>query len=149
MKILLTAFLFVVFLTGSCLAQSPSSQAMLIEPATAYPLVKSSLPEAPAPHSFWDKQNKVLFSLVGVSSAADFAVTHYNLANGGTELNPVARVFSGSTAGQVAYFTAGAAGTMGISYIFHRTRHHKLERVASMLQIGSSTFAASYGIANR
>jgi hypothetical protein len=149
MRTFLTACLACVFLTGACLAQSPATQAMLIEPATAYPLVKGSLPEAPAPHGFWDKQNKVLFSLVGVSTAADFAVTHYNLNHGGSELNPVARAFTGSTAGQVAYFTAGAAGTMGISYVFHRTGHHKMERVASMLQIGSSTFAASYGIAHR
>jgi len=149
MRTFLTAFLAFVFLTGACLAQSPATQAMLIEPATAYPLVQSSIPEAPAPHGFWDKQNKVLFSLVGVSTAADFAVTHYNLNNGGSELNPVARVFCGSTAGQVAYFAAGAAGTVGVSYLFHRTGHHKMERFASMLQVGSSTFAASYGIAHR
>jgi hypothetical protein len=149
MRTFLTAFLAFLFLIGACLAQSPATQALLIQPTTSYPMVQSSIPEAPAPHSFWDKQNKVLFSMVGVSSAADFAVTHYNLSNGGSELNPLARVFCGSTAGQVAYFTAGAAGTMGISYVFHRTGHHKMERYASMLQIGSSTFAASYGIAHR
>ena len=149
MRQFLTAFLFVVFLAGACLAQSPATNALLIEPTPAYPLVQGNLPEAPVPHGFWDKENKVLFSLVAVSTAADFSVTHYNLNRGGAELNPVAHAFVGSTAGQVAYFTAGAASTMGISYLFHRTHHHKLERAASMLQIGSSAFAASYGIAHR
>src|SRR5262249_37092085 len=94
----LFAFLLVVSLSGVCLAQTPAGRAMLVEPAVSYPLVQGNLPEAPTPHPFWDKQNKVLFSLVAASSAADFAVTHYNLNRGGTELNPIANVFTGNTA---------------------------------------------------
>ena len=81
---------------------------------------------------------------MGAATAADFAATHRNLSRGGEERNPVARVFTGSTGGRVAYFAGSAAGTIGLSYIFHRTNHHKLERATLMVGIGCSAQGAAY-----
>ncbi|HZQ25845.1 MAG TPA: hypothetical protein VFA89_23845 [Terriglobales bacterium] len=136
--------LLVAIVTSQSLAQGPSPNAA--PPAEAAAFVA---PVSETPHAFWDKPNKILFTLVGMSSAADFAVTHYNLGNGGRELNPVANVFVGNTAGQAANFIGGALGTMGVSYVFHKTGHHRMERVTSMVQIGGSTFAAAYGLTHR
>ena len=49
--------------------------------------------------SFWDRENRALFTAVGALAAADFCATRANLTSGGRELNPVTRVFSGSTPG--------------------------------------------------
>ena len=82
-------------------------------------------------------------------SAADFAVTNANLQSGGRELNPVTRVFSGSTAGLAANFAGETAGVIGLSYFFHKTGHHKLERMTSVVNIGASAVAVTYGLTHR
>jgi hypothetical protein len=86
---------------------------------------------------------------VAALSAADFAVTRANLQNGGKELNPVTRLFSGSTAGLAVNFAGETAGMIGLSYYLHRTGHHRLERIAPMLNIGASSFAVVYDLSHR
>lgn len=124
-------------------------QPMAIEPVVAVqPVPAEPLPSAPS-HRFWDRENRILFAAVAASSAADFAVTRANLHNGGRELNPVARAFSGSTAGLAVNFAGETAGSIGLSYFFHKTGHHKLERIVSMANIGASGVAIGYGLAHR
>jgi hypothetical protein len=100
-------------------------------------------------HRFWDRQNGILFAAVGASAAADFCVTRANLASGGRELNPVTRVFAGSTTGLAFNFIGETVGSMGISYFFHKTGHHRLERLTSFVNIGDSGFAVTYGLTHR
>jgi hypothetical protein len=108
------------------------------------------LPEAPSSqHQFWDNENRVLFGAVVAGSAADFAVTYSNLQNGGRELNPVTRILSGSTTGLAVNFVGQAAGVVGLSYFFHKTGHHKLERLTPLLSFGASAYAVSYGLMHR
>lgn len=116
---------------------------------TASPTSANALPEAPSPHKFWDNENRALFATVAALSAADFALTRSILQNGGKELNPVTRLFSGSTAGLAANFAGETAGIIGLSYIFHKTGHHQLERLTPMLNIGSSVFAVIYDLNHR
>ena len=108
----------------------------------------STLPEAPS-HRFWDRENSVLFATSAAFSTADFFVTRSNLQNGGQELNPVARMFGSSTTGLAVNFIGENVAVMGISYMFHKTGHHKLERAVSMVNIGASTTAVSYGLTHR
>ncbi len=82
-------------------------------------------------------------------SATDFAVTRANLQSGGRELNPVVRLFGRSTAGLVANFIGETTGGVGLSYFFHKTGHHKLERRVSVVNIGGSAGAVSYGLTHR
>jgi hypothetical protein len=116
---------------------------------TASPIIAAPLPEAPSQHKFWDNENRALFATVAALSAADFAVTHSILQNGGKELNPVTRLFSGSTAGLAANFAGETAGIIGLSYLFHKTGHHRLERLTPMLNIGASAFAVTYDLSHR
>jgi hypothetical protein len=123
------------------------------------------LPDAPAPavvstavvastspgneHKFWDAENYALFGAAAASNGADFAVTRANLQSGGQELNPIVRVFGRSNAGLAVNFAGETAGVMGLSYFCHRTGHHKLERMVSVVNMGASVGAVSYGLAHR
>jgi hypothetical protein len=107
-----------------------------------------SLPEAPS-HRFWDRENSILFATNAAFSTADFIVTRNNLSHGGQELNPVTRLFSGSTAGLAVNFAGEAIGVVGLSYVFHKTGHHKLERAVSILNIGSSAAAVTFDMVHR
>ena len=126
----------------------PDAPTPSIEPV-ASPAVAVSTPKFETPHRFLDKENLALFSGVAVTSAADFAVTRSNLQRGGQELNPLVRIFGRSTAGLAMNFAGEAAGSMGLSYFFHKTGHHKLERAVSCVNIGGSLGAVGYGLAHR
>jgi hypothetical protein len=121
-------------------AIAPAPMAIAVQPAP--------LAEAPG-HRFWDRENSVLFAATAAFSAADFVITRDNLRNGGREMNPVTRLFSGSTAGLAVNFAGETAGVVGLSYVFHKTGHHKLERVVSMLNISSSAAAVTFDLAHR
>jgi hypothetical protein len=100
-------------------------------------------------HRFWDRENSILLAASTAFSAADFVITKDNLHGGGQELNPVTRMFAGNTPALAMNFAGEAAGVVGLSYLFHRTRHHKLERAISMLNIGASGAALTFDLAHR
>jgi hypothetical protein len=127
-------------------ATVPEAPAPAIEPMSPVVITR---PAVSAEHKFWDKQNRVLFIAAAVSNGADFAVTRANLQSGGQELNPVVRMFGRSTPSLAMNFIGETAGVMSLSYFFHKTGHHKLERVVSMVNIGSSAGAVGFGLAHR
>jgi hypothetical protein len=106
-------------------------------------------PEPQRTHRFLDRQNRILLAGVMALSAADFCVTRSNLANGGRELDPVTRAFGGGTRGLALNFSTEAASMIGLSYFFHKTGHHKLERLTSITNIGASGTAVAYDLAHR
>ncbi|HEX8816392.1 MAG TPA: hypothetical protein VF753_12900 [Terriglobales bacterium] len=108
-----------------------------------------SAPESTTQHGFWDRENILLFAGVAGMSSADFSITNANIKSGGRELDPAARVFGTSTAGLATNFAAETAGVVGISYLFHKTGHHKLERMASVVNISASTFAVAYDLVHK
>jgi hypothetical protein len=101
------------------------------------------LPEAPS-HRFWDRKNNLLFATSAAFSAADFFVTRIRLCQGSQELNPVTRVFAGSTAGLAVNFAGETVGVVGLSYLFHKTGHHRLERAVSLVNSGASAAAVTF-----
>ena len=130
-----------------------SLKATMVQPAASGAFIQHSYIRSSElgeqKHDFWDRSNTILFAAVGASAAADFCVTRANLANGGRELNPVTKIFAGSTTGLAFNFVGETVGTMGVSYLFHKTGHHKLERLTSLVEIGSSTGAVGYGLTHR
>lgn len=100
-------------------------------------------------HKFWDRENYALFAASAALSGVDFAVTRANLESGGKELNPVVRIFGRSDAGLAANFAGETAGIIGVSYFCHKTGHHRLERAVSLVNIGASAGAVSYGLAHQ
>ena len=137
-------------LSATALAQQPSLAALNSESVEATPaIVSTPMPQMGEQHRFWDKKNCFLFAAVAGASAADFAVTRANLNNGGRELNPVTRLFGRSTAGLALNFSGQTVGVVGLSYFFHKTGHHKLERAVSFVTIGSSAGAVAFDLAQR
>ncbi len=154
LKAAAAVLLAIVCLCHMGLAQQQVSYALLQPGAVApAPMVQSFQPVAPpqaySEHRFWDRDNSILFATNAAFSAADFVVTRDNLRNGGQELNPISRVFTGSTPALAVNFAGETAGVVGLSYFFHKLGHHRLERAVSMLNIGGSAAAVSFGLAHR
>lgn len=106
------------------------------------------LPEAP--HKFFDRQNVVLFSMNAGLVTADAFTTNsiVNQHPNGREWNPIARPFVENTNPRRAViFWAGTyAGSIGLSYLFHHTRHHRVERFTQYLLLGSEAYSVTSNV---
>lgn len=131
------------------LASSPPPDSPTPFVAPAPPITTTPARLTPEQHKFWDKPNCALLFTAAVLNGVDFAVTRANLQSGGQELNPVVRMFGRSDAGLAVNFVGETAAVIGLSYFFHKTGHHKLERAVSLVNIGSSTGAVSFGLLHR
>src|ERR1700747_121498 len=119
-----------VLLSSFLVAQDSAKTAPQSDPAT--------IPEAPAAapeHRFWDRENILLFSGVAVFRGLDYASTRNFMARGRTEVLLPDDVVNNS-AGFAGLEAAATATSVGISYIFHRTGHHQMERWLSIGHIG-------------
>ena len=134
-----------ICLPGEGIAQGPLPEAPQPNVATM-PFVTRETPKASTEHAFWDRSNLALFTGNAALSAADFFVTRSNLQGGGRELNPMVRIFGRSTAGLAANFAGETAGIVAVSYFFHKTGHHRLERITSTVNLGASATAVAYGL---
>jgi hypothetical protein len=89
-------------------------------------------------HKFWDKENIGLFAGVCGARMLDYASTRrvrdrgrneWLLSNWAVDNRPLF----------VGIELAGTAASIGVSYLFHRTHHHTLERWVSIAHIGVGT----------
>jgi hypothetical protein len=111
------------------------------EPAPA----RAAIPQVNPPqtiHRFWDRTNDLWFAAVGAGRALDYAST-LNLRRRGVDeiflTNSIVDnhpLFGGIEA-------AGTAASIGVSYLFHRTGHHRLERWTSIVHFGVATGGAA------
>lgn len=134
-------------------AQEPTNSTSLVDAPSAITAEESAPVNPPAPvrnsatvHRFWDHENVLLFSGVAVFRALDFASTKNFLARGRTEvLIPDDIVYN--NAGFASLEAAATATSVGISYIFHRTDHHKLERWVSIVHLSVTAFGDAHNYA--
>ena len=100
----------------------------------------SILPDAPS-HRFFDRQNKTAFMVLGGLVAVDAARTQVMLSTHRyAEANPMARpLVNQGWPGQVAASTIGYGAALGVSYMFHRTGHHRMERYATWFMVAAET----------
>jgi hypothetical protein len=107
--------------------------------------VSSAAPQGGSPqatHRFWDRTNDLWFAAVGAGRALDYAST-LNLRRRGIDeiflTNSIVDnhpLFGGIEA-------AATAASIGVSYLFHRTGHHRLERWTSIVHFGVATGGAA------
>ncbi len=151
-------FSVLVLVVSAAFSSALNAQALLASaplPDAPTPFVEAALPVTTTPsrvsteHKFWDKQNRVLLIAAAALNGADFAVTRANLRSGGQELNPVVRMFGRSNTGLAVNFVGETAGVIGLTYFFHKTGHHSLERAVSLINIGSSAGAVSFDLIHR
>jgi hypothetical protein len=100
---------------------------------------KVELPALASQHRFWDHKNILLFSGVAAFRGLDYASTR-NFERRGRQEVLIPDDVVNNSAGFASLEAAGTAASIGISYLFHRTRHHKLERWVSIGHIGVTGF---------
>ena len=110
------------------LAQEP-------KPISQTPVAGPTLPT----HAFWDRTNLLLFSGIAVTRGMDYASTRNFQARGRQEILLPDDVVNNS-AGFASLEAAATMTSVGISYLLHRTNHHKLERWMSIGHIGVTAF---------
>ncbi len=111
---------------------------------TPRPPAPPSLPDKPitTTHRFWDRENILLFSGIAVFRGLDYASTRNMQARGREEILLPDDVVNNS-AGFASLEAAATMTSVGISYIFHRTGHHKLERWLSIGHISVTGFGVA------
>jgi phosphatidylserine synthase len=97
----------------------------------------------PSEHRFWDRKNILLFSGVAVFRGLDYASTK-NFERRGRQEVLIPDDIVNNSAGFAGLEAAGAATSIGVSYIFHRTGHHTMERWLSIGHIGVTAFGVAW-----
>jgi hypothetical protein len=92
-------------------------------------------------HRFWDPTNDWLFAGVAASRTLDYFSTLNMRRRGDHEILLTNDVVDNHPAFAVIE-AAGTATSIGVSYLFHRYNHHKLERWTSIVHIGLTTGGA-------
>jgi hypothetical protein len=96
---------------------------------------RSSSKTEDAPHQFWDWRNDCLFAGVGAARMLDYASTRHFRDQGNNEVLLTNAIVDNKPL-FVGIELAGTAASIGVSYLFHRTGHHRLERWVSIGHIG-------------
>jgi hypothetical protein len=117
---------------------TPKNESSVTDDSSIYAKESADIPK---PHRFWDKKNAWLFAGVGASRALDYSST-LNLRRRGNQEILVTNDLVDNHAAFAVVEAAGTAVSIGASYLFHRTGHHKLERWTSIVHIGLSTSGA-------
>ena len=144
------ALLFVTACAGgaSFLGAQESTPSQDAKPAVVAPTDASkevrretSVAETSGEHPFWDKTNDWLFAGVAASRTLDYFST-LNMRHRGRQEILITNDVVDNHAGFAALEAAGTGASVGVSYLFHRYGHHKLERWTSVVHIGLTTTGA-------
>ena len=142
--------LVALFAVTSASAQTAGGTATLVDAPSAPSAPPVAAPQAVensvSVHRFWDRENALLFSGVAVFRALDFASTKNFLARGRTEVLIPDDIVN-NNAGFAALEAAATGASIGISYIFHRTGHHKMERWTSIVHMSVTAFGDAHNYA--
>jgi hypothetical protein len=101
--------------------------------------VNTKLPDPE--HRFWDRKNSLLIAAVGASRALDYSST-LNFRRRGRDEAFLTNDIVDNHAAFAAIEAAGTAVSIGVSYLFHRSHHHRLERWTSILHASLATSGA-------
>src|SRR5579862_963516 len=135
----LVVFLLLLPASPSVFAQQTASPSPSDNDPKAAIEAPAPAPQRPEVHRFWDRTNILLFSGIAFVRGMDYASTRNFQARGRQEILLPDEVVNNS-AGFAALEAAGVMTSVGISYIFHRTGHHSLERWLSIGHIGVTSF---------
>ncbi len=142
----LLLLMLALFISGAAPAQEGP------KPSETYPAAPSvqsaEVTEDVAAHRFWDRKNAWLFAGIAVGRTLDYTST-LNMQRRGREELLLPDDVVNNRAGFAALEAAGTASSIGISYLLHRTGHHKLERWLSMAHLSVANFGAARNYALR
>lgn len=141
-------WLTIVLLAGLAAAQEA------VPPASALPEAPSPVSVTPAAskpvpqsHGFWDHKNAWLFSGVAVFRVLDYTSTR-NMRDRGRQEILLSNWVVDNRPLFIGIEAAGAGLSIGLSYLMHRTGHHKVEHLISIGHISGAAFgdARNYGL---
>lgn len=122
----------------SSLPSAPTAQDDAQKTNPPLPDPKTSQPRinvGPPVHRFWDHENLWLFGAVGAGRGLDYAST-LNLRHRGINEALLTNGIVDNHALFAVIEVAATGASVGVSYIFHRTGHHRLERWTSAIHAG-------------
>ena len=94
-------------------------------------------------HPFWDKDNILLFAGVGAGRALDYTSTRHFRDRGVNEWLLTNNIVDNKPL-FAGIEVAGVAASIGVSYLFHRSGHHKLEHWVSIVHIGGAVGGSAW-----
>ena len=92
-------------------------------------------------HRFWDRENDLLFAAVGAGRALDYAST-LNLRHRGIDEIFLTNSIVDNHPLFASIEVGATAASIGVSYLFHRTGHHSLERWTSGIHFAVAVIGA-------
>ncbi len=99
-------------------------------------------PKSPSfEHPFWDRENDLLFAAVGASRTLDYFST-LNFRRRGRNEALLTNDIVDNHAAFASIEAAATVASIGMSYLFHRTHHHRLERWTSIVHASLATSGA-------
>lgn len=116
-------------------APQPSGNAAPVDERNSAEAAKVPKPPSPAVHKFWDRENDWLFAGVGAGRALDYAST-LNLRRRGIDEVFLTNSIVDNHPLFAGIEVSATAASIGVSYLFHRTGHHRLERWTSAIHAG-------------
>jgi hypothetical protein len=132
--------LAILLLAGMAAAQQtdPHSTALPEAPSCASPTPVSTEPVIQS-HAFWDHKNAWLFSGVAVFRILDYTSTRNMRDRGRQEILLTNWVVDNKPL-FIGIEAAATGLSIGLSYVMHRTAHHKVERLISIGHISGAAF---------
>jgi len=139
-RVILASLSGIFLLDSAARAQEDAAAAQIIRVTR-----QSSVPSqaAKACHPFWDIDNIVLFAGVGAGRALDYLSTRHLRVRGVNEWLLTNNIVDNKALFAGIEVAAGAA-SIGVSYLFHRSGHHRLERWVSAVHIGAAVGGSAW-----
>lgn len=133
--------LTLVLLAGLAGAQQSSSLAAAAPSDASLPAAPSAeiVPERPVTHPFWDRENTLLFTGVGIFRTLDYTSTR-NMRDRGRQEILLSNWVVDNRPLFIGIEAAATGLSIGLSYAMHRTGHHKVERLISAGHISGAAF---------
>ena len=128
-----------VLLAGLAGAQESGLPAPGPPPAPSAPAAAVAAGRPAAAHAFWDRKNALLFTGVGVFRALDYTSTR-NMRDRGRQEILLSNWVVDNRPLFIGIEAAATGLSIGLSYVMHRTGHHKVERLISVGHISGAAF---------
>jgi hypothetical protein len=107
-------------------------------------LLRAAIPKMATEHKFFDRRQLFALYVHGGVRTADTIKTCRSIAHGGVE-----DWIPTQSCGGIAAWQAGSVGlALGIGWIFHKTGHHKLERITPWVGTGASATGLTKSVFN-
>ena len=131
--------LAVVLLAGLAVAQQADPAGVLPEAPSSASVMPAATKPASQSHAFWDHKNAWLFSGVAVFRVLDYTSTR-NMRDRGRQEILLSNWVVDNKPLFVGIEAAATGLSIGLSYVMHRTGHHKVERLISIGHISGAAF---------